>query len=428
MLRLILLYSSSAGLQRGIAFLAIPLLARHLGLSAIGEYTLTQTIVQLAGPVLTLNCLVALTREAIEAPREVRRLFSILLSVAAATCAFGLLARMAPQIPTWLSLGVALGGTEVAFMACIAVLQGREAAPLVVTLASLKSAGFAILVGLAILFHWSLAGVLQAQLANSLLAAVAGTALVFHQLRQNTSALPDLAHVRKMFGYSIITLPHTAALWLSVSSDRLLLGAFRGTAVLGAYSIAYTIAQFVLLFTSGIITALPPRVARDPENWRRSDHVIRFCAHASAAIALVLLGCLAGTAIDRHWTHLLPAAGGASIYINVALIGLAFHNSIYYVLFSSYLFLNRNADYLFRNAFIVAPFNFAVMVLLIYLFGAVGAAAGLFVSYSVFGIAYARGALLQEPGLWPAARKTLQMAAGLALATLAVALLLSRVA
>jgi len=403
MLKLILIYSTSTGLQRAIVFLASIALARSYPLAEVGQYILTQTIAQLAIPLLTLNTTVALARESGQNPARAGRLLGYVAGAAAAVFLLGTL--VAWQFPSlrWSAMGVNLGACEAMFVAAIAYLQGSERVGLIFKFSTVKTALFAALLFLCYAKLVSIDGFIALLSAvNFTLAALLVTLVARGARRAARSDQSDVS-VKSMLKYSVATLPHTVALWISVSSDRLILGALVGKEAVGRYSLSYTVAQAVMVIVSGVIAALPPRVANDAPFWRVPANVVAFVQKTAFACFAAVVMLLLFTALNNQFLHVVPDTGPLSYFL-IALIGSAFFFSIYYVLFASYLYLNRDTSALSKAGLLVGPLNIGLFFVLIHFFGPLGAAAGLVFSYLNFGIAYGYAALRLEPGLKPVLR------------------------
>lgn len=423
MLKLILIYSASTGLQRAIVFLASIALARSYTLAEVGQYILTQTIAQLVIPLLTLNTTVALARESGQNPGAAARLLRRVVAGACAVFLIGtLVAYLFPAI-RWAATGVNLGACEAMFVASMALLQGMERAALIFKFALAKTALFAALLLLCYFRFLSIDGfVAGLSVCNFFLAALLARLVITSttQVGRPDQAPMDL---KGMLKYSVATLPHTVALWISVSSDRLILGAMIGKDAVGRYSLSYTVAQAVMVIVSGVITALPPRIANDPDYWRVPERVVAFVKKTALVCFSTVLMLLLFTYVNRHVLHIVPDTGRLSYFLT-AIIGAAFFFSMYYVLFASYLYLNRDTSALSKAGMLVGPLNIALFVALIHFFGATGAALGLVCAYATFGVAYGTAAIALEPGLKPAVRPIAMISLGFLCLTVMLAYLM----
>lgn len=414
MLRLILVYGSSTAMQRALAFLAVPLLSGYLSLAALGHYSLTQTLAQLAIPLLTMNCTVALAREAYDNPRAAARLLNGVVALAGGAALAATAVAWLVGAPDWIVLGCALGGGEACFAACTGALQGREAAYRVFVVSMIKTAGMTAAIAATPFAHLSWQALVGLLIANSLLASIIAFALARHTLR-TASTTDDREDVplETMVRYSAATLPHTMALWVSVSADRMLLGALKGSAAVGAYAVVHPLALSIMLLMSGVISALPTRIAADPDAWTDPVQPIRLIWHLTVISAgFTLVGVIALKA--NEWLAIFPIAQPHHILV-FACLCVAFYGSFYYVLFSSYLYLKRSTGALSRAGFVLAPLNLGAMAVLVMLGGGVGAALGVIVCYVSFAVGYYRYAVRLVPELRPVGRAAIRHAATLAI-------------
>ncbi len=373
------------------------MLAKTLPLDSVGTYTLAQTISQLLVPIYTANTTVALTRESLSHPSAARKLFSIIISVVAIGSFITVIVAITFRFPHWIFLSVLSGSFEALSSAGLAILQGRESARAIVAISGLKTTLFIVVVAVTISLNWSIELLLLGQVATGLISFCIIAICVYRELI-GAEHKDDTPSLRTMFAYSVSTFPHTLALWLSVSADRFAIGTLLGKSQLGLYSIAYTVAQTVALAMSGMSAAVPPRVASNPILWRSVQHLKKVIGYvALAAYSVIVLLCFA-VRIDHEWFHFLknmPQNGP----LLIALLGTGFHLSFYYVLFASYMYLNRDTRAIAVSGLFVGPINVLFMLILIYYFGVVGAACGVVFSYAMFAIAYGSAAVRLEANL-----------------------------
>ena len=421
MLRLILTYASSNGLSRALVFLAVPLLSNFLEATDLGIYTLTQTVSQLIVPLITFNTGIALMREIIDNPRPVDLLFQWITLFAVLIIALG---AVFLQISfSWVAIALIIGSAEAIQSSAVAIFQGKEQAGHIFGVALFRNLMFGTTVAVAYIHKFDVKTLLFVQAAVYCISAVAAFILARRLVRRSLvdAAKGEKIGLKAMFLYSALTLPHTAFLWLSASSDRLLLGAIRGKGALGEYAIAFTFGQIALLVTSGVAMALPPRVARDPENWTNQAFLRRFTLLTGAACLAAHLFALVVIYVDRLTIHQFSKMTSDGVYI-IAIISTAAFSSIMYVLYASFLFHHRSTSKLPMAATLAGLTNLVSMSGMVYAFGAVGAAAGLLISYLSFGFFYSRVAA----AVHPESRGTLPLLGGGVVVYLLVALGLSK--
>jgi O-antigen/teichoic acid export membrane protein len=397
MLRLVLLYATSTGLQRGTIFLASLIFTRVFTISEIGFYILVQTISQLLVPIITLNLTVALMREA-KVNQQITKKLLIYSTSGVSFLFFCILAtELFLGLSNEIAFGLLLGAVEAIFYLAFAVLQGKEHVNQILIVSTAKTLGFIAIITSSFCGYTSLKQVLELQIMLGILINIGALNFAFRQLSGRSEGAESI-EIKEILKYSMATLPHTAALWISVSSDRILLGMLQGNKAIGIYGIAFTIAQIVLLLVTGVTTSLPPRIMQDPQMWRNSKFVVKMARQIALVLFAVIILLLIGWRLNEVFFHLIPTRDPV-IYMLIALIGVAFSFSIYYVFFASYMYLNRKTGALSYLGLGIGTVNFLIMYLLVYSFGSVGAAVGLICSYTLFGAAYGVVAMRLEPTL-----------------------------
>ncbi len=422
MVRLVLLYSTSTGLQRGSIFLASLILTRVLSISEIGFYILVQTISQLSIPIFTLNLTVALMREAKENPSITRQLLFYTASCIAILFLSILVVVLSFGISNQISFGLLLGSIEAIFYLAFAVLQGREAVGQILKITLTKTLGFLGIIAISYFKLITLKQVLECQIFLGLIINIGALFFAFNQLESSGKGNKTV-QIKEIIKYSLSTLPHTVALWISVSSDRILLGILEGDAAIGIYGIAFTIAQVILILISGLATSLPPRILHHPDIWRNSEYIIKVSRHLALILLSMITLLLLGWRLNESILHLIPTSEPI-IYILISLISVAFSFSIYYIFFASYMYLNRETGALSFLGIVIGPANLLIMFLLIKSFGMLGASIGLITSYMIFGIAYGCVAVRLEPELKRVCIPLIQMSILFTLASIGMALVI----
>lgn len=428
MIKQIITYAASNGIQRGIAFIASLLLLRSYSSSEVGEYLLIQTIAQLMIPLATLNIAVALTREArVDLYRTVCLLRNISCYL---FIAFLLISLIFLQVSSsrWIFVAIMLGLSEALYNVLVAFLMGRENSSSVLKISIVKTMIFTIFLMLSLFNFLSIINfVAFVAFLVILLCVCVIYVIALRVLKINR--LKSRSHItyKTMYSYSIGTLPHTAALWISSSSDRAILGAMFGKEVVGQYAVAFTLGQCVMIFLAGVISALPPRIINDPKTWTIPTISINFIAKIAAISLLINVAMLFIFFINNKYFNFIPGSAVNDL-ITLSLVGSAYFISLHYVFYSSFLYQQRNTTALSTMGFGLLPFNLIVICVAVYFLGKIGAAAGLLMCYTSLSVAYAAAAVRLVPSL----RETLIPIAVISgiqvISSLAIALLLLSIA
>ena len=423
MFKTILSYAASNGVQRAMSFLASLLLLRVYTSAEVGEYVLLQTIAQLMIPLATLNVTVALTREAkVDVFRTVHLLkrisIAVLVAFALAAVAFAFAGTW-----RWICAAVMLGLAEALYNSLTAFLMGREHSTKVLKISLVRVFVFLILL---IATYLKYLAILQFVLLVATFLVGLSLAVIWSiVLRVEGNTLlkrRSSITIATMYGYSIGTLPHTAALWVSVSSDRTLLGALEGKEAVGEYAIAFTLAQSVMVLLAGVISAIPPRIINDVETWTKPSVILGFIKKIAGLTIVINVFALTLFFLNDQYLDLVPNSSSGDL-ITLSLIGSSYFMSLFYVFFASYLYQQRKTAALTWMGFVLLPANLAMIYLFVFFFSKIGAAAGLLMSYTSFGVAYGIAAVQLVPelrGVFPrlAMISLLQVLSSLAIAYL----------
>lgn len=401
MFKTILSYAASNGMQRAISFLASLLLLRVYSPAEVGEYVLIQTIAQLMVPLATLNVTVALTREAsADVFRTVELLKRISIAVITVFILVALIFSLTGSI-RWICAAIMLGLSEALYNALVAFLMGRENSTKVLQISLIRvTIFFALLVATYFKFLTIIQLVIVFAGFLVCLSGVTVWLIVNRILNNSRLRLRSSITIASMYRYSIGTLPHTAALWFSVSSDRAILGALTGKEAVGQYAIAFTLAQSVMILLAGVISAIPPRIINDIEYWSKPINIVNFVKKIAMLSFSINIISLLVFYINHQYIHAVPHSSKYDLF-TLSILSSGYFMSLFYVFFASYMYQQRNTEALTWMGFGLLPLNVGIIYSLVFYFGKIGAATGLLLSYASFGCAYGRAAVRLVPELRP---------------------------
>lgn len=399
MFHTILKYAASNGLQRAISFLASLLFLKVYSSADVGEYVLMQTIAQLMIPLTTLNITVALTREAkVEIFHVSQLLKNLVRGIVIAYLTVACIYMFSGDF-RWICAAVLLGLSEAMYNANVAFLIGRENSNRVLQISLVRIAVFAVLLALTyikVIDILTFVTVFAVFLISMTL--VISLSIITRIQRIVRFKAQSTVSIATMYGYSVATLPHTAALWVSISSDRMLLGMVYGKALVGEYAVAFTLSQTVMILLAGVISAMPPRIMNDFDTWIKPEVILGFIRKiAAVSFAIAVLNLIAFY-LNNRFIDIVPNSQKEDL-ITLAIISSGFFLSLFYVFFASYLYQQRNTKALTKSGFWLLPLNLAIFYGLIHLLGKPGAALGLMFSYITFATAYGLAAVKLVPQL-----------------------------
>ncbi len=380
------IYAATNLLQKGTAFILMPIYTIYLDPSAYGILSIVTSINGLLGIAFTLSLTSAVTRFYFEHSDDPETLaefwgsvlsFVMLLSVVLAGTLLlvgeRLLAPLTGNIPFWpyIALGVLATLFQPFFNTFLTVLQTRNQALhfSVVSLAQFALTT-ALTIALVVVFGWGVTGALTA----TLVASAVFFPISLWMLRRDIRICLKWEHLRAALAYSVPQLPHTIAGQVSAITDRLVLNARLGTAAAGLYSVGALIAMVIDVAAQSVNRAYVP-LGMEALTRRSPNDLAQLRAIGALIVATFCLLGVTIAAFSREilWLLAAPAFAGAVVVIPVLLFaGVA--SSIYY-LFVNVLFFDRTATKLIPlGTLTAAGLNVLLVFGLVPSFGLVGAA------------------------------------------------------
>lgn len=384
-------YLAVASLQRGVAFLTLPLFAAALTPAEFGRITVLLSVFGLAAVVLPAGLETAVFRGAFgndPAPVRERRLRTLTTVLFIGPIGAALLVGLTlAQRPSMFGLEpqelgayvVAAGLLTAATIAPLAVLRAREAfrsyAVLALGIALTQTA-------LRVLFVVVLDEGVRGWVLADLLASVAALLLSLRwQARLLTLRRGSHADLREGLRIGLPLVPHMAAHWGLGLSDRIVLAAFTTASLVGVYGVGYQIAFVAGLAVTELSRAYAPRYGEAVGDTRARAELSR---HAQQQ-ALATLGVTAIVALlGPQAVHLLlpEAYGGAARYIPWVVLGYAFLG-LYYLPMNVLSIVAGKTNGIWLCTVAAAVVNIVANLALVPVFGPMAAAVNTAVGYLV---------------------------------------------
>lgn len=378
------LYVVSALTSALIPFLLLPILARSLGpdgYGLVGAFTGLVTIATVLVGLNTHAILVTIYFRVSDA--EFRRKTAACLCVALATApvlwlisvAAGPWLHRITQIPAgwyWALAGAALGQFFLSVSLAIAQVRGRAAQFAALQIGN-SALNLSLTVVLVTVFAWGWPGRALAQCIATLAVGLVG--LWWVSGRRWISLKTDKDAVRQVLGFGIPVVPHSLAAAFMSSTDRLVLIALVGAASAGQYFAAFQVAGVTTLTSLAINQALTPWLFRSLAN--RSEEGDRRVVRVSYMIMALLV--VQGAVIAALAGPLMYLAGGSGFeqsapLVRVLAISMTFNGAYY--LFANYIFHAHKTHWLSALTLSVSLFQIGSAIVLVRLFGPMGAAWG----------------------------------------------------
>lgn len=390
-LREVGVYGLITGLNRGAQLLYLPLLTAGYSLAQIGQYGLGITLALLAAPILTLNLASAVIREGIEDLD-----WTTGISIRALVLATG--PALIFAVTAVATRGV---GSFISAILCFAVTEGlfaivtsefrlrRRVWPLFSTTAlrvALNGVFFPIWSG----DERAVSLLLVSQAGVTLALAIAGQMFVRREGEY------DRGRTRPAVADSLRLIPHGIAQWISSGSDRMVVELFRGSAELGIYNIAYSIASILGIVNAGIALALPPIILATHDTWVRGADRTRGIRLYQAVAVITVLSVMLTLEMDRMWFGFLRHYD-PRIPLIVGLVGGGLTCLGHYYFYGNTLLFKREMTALSVQSAIAAAGNLVLSLLLVSRMGIVGVGIATLLTYAGYLTLVVRSALKLEP-------------------------------
>jgi O-antigen/teichoic acid export membrane protein len=307
------IYAGTSILQRGSAFLLLPLYTAYLDPQAYGVLAVVTAVNGLLGVLFTLGLTGAVSRfyfEFQDDPQQLAEFWgSVLVFVLGLSLVMGgvflaygavLLRPIIADVPFWpfVALGIMAAFFQPFFTTFLAILQIRnQAARYALVSLSHFAVTTALTVVLVVALHWGVTGALTATLAASGLFFCISLWL----LRHDFVICLRWRHLRPAIAYSLPQVPHAASGQITATTDRLFLNAYVGTATTGVYAVGAMVAMVVEVAAQSVNRAyVPLSMAALKEGSARALAQIKDMA------ALIVAGfCLLGAAMGLFAQEIL---------------------------------------------------------------------------------------------------------------------------
>lgn len=422
------IYAATNMLQKGTAFLLLPLYTRHLDPDAYGVLAIVTAINGLLAILFTLGLTGAVTRfyfEYQDDPVTLAEFWGSVLSVVLVLSAvlagtlllFGewLLKPLLGDVPFWpfVALGVVATFFQPFLSMFLAVLQMRNQAG---RYAAVSLANFGLTTVLTVLLVVVLGYGVGGALTATLVAAALFFVVSLWMLRRDIRFCVRWRHLRPAFGYSLPLVPHSIAGQATAFADRMVLNSFLGTAAAGLYSVGAMIAMVVEVAAQSINRAYVP-ISMAALKRGKPDDLVQIEALGTLTVAAF---CLLGAAVATYATELVrvlasPDFAAAAEVVPILVFG-GVANGIY-LLFVNALFFERRAVGLIPIGTLTAGVaSVASSLLLVPTYGPFGAAAGALLAQTIATVLIATLARRHDPVRWPYLRYAAAFLSTLALA------------
>lgn len=225
-------------------------------------------------------------------------------------------------------------------------------------------------------------------LVTNIILALALSLLI---LRSIGVGRPSLRRIRRMLDFGIPTIPTNFASWITNSSDRYLIVFYLGVAAVGTYSPAYMFG-FTLSILSSPLAFVLPSVISDLYDRSRKKEVRRYLTFSARVFTFISIPAFFGMALfSWEFLNILSTENIANEgQLIVPLVGASALLWSVVAIYSQTIVLAKRTKLIGGIALAVAIINLGLNLMLIPLFGIIGAAVSTVLAFTVWAIVVIR--------------------------------------
>ncbi|MGR5464695.1 hypothetical protein IHC88_04215 [Photobacterium damselae subsp. damselae] len=347
-----IIYGLSVGINRGLFFILMPILAKILTLDDFAIFSICLVSSQLLIPILTVNCSSIISREYYEKKYvaefyyEIVCLFlTILIMLLTLLMLFFNNYKLYFVVFTLMEAGFFITSTFVRFK-----YDEKPEFFLYFSLVKLfiVASGFLILFKIDSIDLISILLLLSFSNIHFLLFY-----FIYHLSKKNYN-LNIVIHDTKYLVFAIALLPHVLSQWIISGMDRFFVKYYQSTEQLALYSIGYSIASVYMLVNSALALALPQLCVKNNSAYKdMSFKKYFFIVISLLSFVFLIFGKLLVFYFYDNNLYVYQ------VYISV-FVGLYFLSYYYY--YSSIVFYERNTYFISKSTIFVAVITLLMLV------------------------------------------------------------------
>lgn len=382
----VLRYIFSTAIDKGSVFLFFPLVLKFLSLEEFGIWSLIIIVSSLLTPIVSLNGSSSILREGSEnvsIGKYILKFFIVYTLFIGGS--FSVLLFFIDNLQEkWLFYSFVMATIEGVLILVLTFLrtQNKSISYLIINL--LKVSFLLILIIYSVYNKLELNQYLCIQV---IIMGIFTLLIVFIVFYFDSNEYKKIAlYTVVIFAVSLI--PHAISQWIMSSSDRLIIEYMLDTKSVGIYSLSYNIAQILTLINMGLGLALPTYLIKNYSDWKKKDFDIIIIKYYTYIAIFLFIFIYVLYYADYKYFNVLKYYNSEMLnlisinYLAIYILGL-------YTFYANYLFYHRKGKIISMVTFYAALVNILFSVLLIYIFGLIGASLGTLIAY-IFYLYYIR--------------------------------------
>ncbi|MBV6624169.1 MAG: flippase [Rivularia sp. (in: Bacteria)] len=386
------IYTFSSILQRGIAFLLLPLYTRHLTPDDYGILAVVTSLNGFLSVFFMLGLQGSMNRfyfDYRDEPEKLKQFWGTILTfILILTAALGvfllvfgdvLLKPAIGDIPFYpfVAIGVATLIFQPFFTIYLALLQTTEK-PKKYAIFSLTQFVFnlTLIIILVVFTGWGAKGALSARLITAVIFFI----ICLYALRKQTKIGINSTYLREALKYSFPLVPHTLAGQISSITDKVFLNTMINTATAGLYNIGFLFGGIMSIITTAVNRAYVPvymGVVKSDDSKQLKDL-------KEIGLLLVVIYCLLGSAVSLFSKEVIIVFTSKAFWESYKVIPIiSFNfvaNGIYYLLVNILFYVKSATKFIAIATVLGAALNVLLNWLLIPEYGLIGAALATLIS------------------------------------------------
>lgn len=195
----------------------------------------------------------------------------------------------------------------------------------------------------------------------------------------------DFSVIKEGLKYSLPLIPSQLCSWITLLSDKLVVGAFKGFSETGVYSIGYSLAQIVAVFSGAIFLAYKPIMYEcfSEDDKSGGEKVGHFLPIYYFACLWIVVGI---SVLGREAIMILTESSYHGAFVFVPIVALAYLFQSWYRPFNEILNFYKKTVLVAIGSVIQGVANLLLNILLVPKYGAMGASWATFVSLLLLGV------------------------------------------
>ncbi len=379
----LVIYGVSVGINRGAILILMPFLLHIFTVQDFGLYSYVQLLFQLGSPIVSLNVIIAMSREGADHPSKALYIYNnfllTLLFITMGLAAFCYLLTLVNVefIYVWILL---LAGVEAWHNMLLSYYRAAEKNWIFLFFSILKTLGLLLVFSI---LYWQVpnASLNYYLLIQFIWSLVIG--FLFHIGINKRTEAKDVISLKESITSSLVLIPHTLSLWIIASAGRFFLKELWGNYELGVYSKVFNVAMILMIVNSGIGIALPQQIIKNYKQWIVGSIRSSFFKYYSVVAIILYFLLIVGIWFDINYFQLYNIDFYKNGF-NFLLIYVGFYLLGFYYVYSNILFALRKNKILALITTVTAVLSVMLNYILILNFKMLGASVSVVTTYLIY--------------------------------------------